>query len=575
MRTTKAPRGTGGDPLEHPGYALDPALTAKAWMAAVVLLLPVTWHLALWACSDGLGLGDVAVTAWGLLTLDPLARNAGVSGAGAGGVVTVWLLLWAGAVGALVAIAWRLGSRAARRRRARWTRAGDGAVAAAPRGEGDGVEFATIEGRAVQARTEDSAVVVAPARSGKTTRVAARRVVYSAGPVLVTSTKADLMRLTAGARHAEGGRVLVFDPDGVARWPQRCHWDVVAGCEDVREATVRAAAMVAAKPLSGARNAGFFEGASEVVLRCLLHAAALEGLTMREVLRWARDFDDEQPFAILREHPGAAPGWDAELGKFTRGAAPETVSSVDMSLGLVLKPLSDPRVLSLVCPDGEALMLDVDAFVTSGADTLYVLAEGGGGTTTAPITTALVASVERAGRRASQRTSTGRLARPLTFVLDEAANVAPIPGLPGLMTDGGGRGMPCWTFFQAFAQMRHRWGREGADTIEGGGTIKLVLGGLSEVDDLERLSRLAGDTRVVRESDSSADGRSTTISRSTERERIFPPERIRSLPVGTGLLFYRHHLATLVDLAAWWERDDAELFRASERWCQQQEGKAA
>ena len=119
----------------------------------------------------------------------------------------------------------------------------------------------------VRLRAEDSALVVAPARAGKTTRLAVGRIVDAPGPVVATSTKADLVTLTAHTT-GPGGRSHVFDPDRLLHWPTPCRWDAVAGCHDVREALTRARAMVAARPLRGDRNASFFEGASETVLRC-------------------------------------------------------------------------------------------------------------------------------------------------------------------------------------------------------------------------------------------------------------------------------------------------------------------
>ena len=45
----------------------------------------------------------------------------------------------------------------------------------------------------VRLRAEDSALVIAPARAGKTTRLAVGRIVDAPGPVVATSTKADLV----------------------------------------------------------------------------------------------------------------------------------------------------------------------------------------------------------------------------------------------------------------------------------------------------------------------------------------------------------------------------------------------
>ena len=439
-------------------------------------------------------------------------------------------------------------------------------IAAVGREPDAGAAYATYLGAAVRARGEDSALTIAPARAGKTTRLAVGRVVDAPGAVVATSTKADLVHLTAFARPG-APPVHVFDPDRLLDWPTVCRWDIVAGCDDVREALTRARAMVAARPLGAGRNSSFFEGASETVLRCLLHAAAIDGQSMRDVLGWARDFTDDTPYEILRTHPGAAPGWVADLRKFCRGTAPETVSSTAMSLGLILKALADDRVIDLVCPQpGEGL--DVEAFVRDGTDTLYLVSEGGDGVSTAPLVTALAAAAVSCARRLSQTRPGGRLDPPLTFVLDEAANVAPLPDLPALMSDGGGRGMSTWAFVQSFAQLRARWGRDGADSIWGASSIKLLLGGCTEADDLERISRVVGDHRVRRRSHTSPGGlmardHSSTAT-SLERERILPVEALARIQVGQALLLYRAVPAALIGLPAWWERGDAEVFKASQ-----------
>jgi type IV secretory pathway TraG/TraD family ATPase VirD4 len=156
----------------------------------------------------------------------------------------------------------------------------------------------------------------------------------------------------------------------------------------------------------------------------------------------------------------------------------------------------------------------------------------------------------------------------LTLVLDEAANVAPLPDLPLLMSDGGGRGMTTWTFVQSFSQLRARWGRDGADTIWGASSAKLLLGGCTETDDLERVSRLVGDRWVPRHSHTSRSGlipvgeHSTSTSR--ERERVLPVHDLARLPMGTALLLYRSMPPALIQLPGWWQRPDADQFRTSQ-----------
>ena len=137
-----------------------------------------------------------------------------------------------------------------------------------------------------------------------------------------------------------------------------------------------------------------------------------------------------------------------------------------------------------------------------------------------------------------------------------------------MMADGGGRGMSTWAFVQSFAQLRARWGRDGADSIWGASSIKLLLGGCTEADDLGRISRVVGDRRVRRQSHSSPGGlvarAQVSTSTSMEREPILPVEALARIPVGKALLLYRAVPPALVGLPAWWERKDARAFKASQ-----------
>lgn len=510
------------------------------------------------------GADEAARTVAGLLTDpgNPSAAYPPGHAAGVPGPVVFWAVT--GVVLAVLVAVTAFGGVAVSRRRTPDGMATRGQVRKSTKAGGSAWArpFATYRGIPVAARTEDSCVVVAPSRAGKTTSLAAPGVVDAPGPVVATSTKADLLKLTAACR-AERGPVHVWDADRITGWPDLARWHVVAGCDDVREAAGRAKAMVAARPLGQARNAGFFAATAETVLRCLLHAAALTGGSMRDVVAWSRDFAIDEPYAVLRDHPDAAPGWFDDLRKYCRAGAPETTSSTDMSLGLVLGSLSDPQVLDLVCPAAGS-GIDVDALVAPGSDgpsTLYVVCEGGSAASTAPLATALISAVVRAGRRASQRRDDGRLDPVCTFVLDEAPNVAPIPEMPLLLADGGGRGMPAWLFAQSFGQLRARWGRDEADTMWGSSPIKLILGGASETDDLERLSRLLGERRVRRVSTSRSGGSGWSRQTSTERERVMPVEAIRQLGVGQALLLYRSLPPVVVDLTPWWKRRDSASFR--------------
>ncbi|TFH68158.1 type IV secretory system conjugative DNA transfer family protein [Cellulomonas sp. HD19AZ1] len=423
--------------------------------------------------------------------------------------------------------------------------------------------FAYLDGQALTLRNEDNGAVVAPPRIGKTMYLAIPLIVDAPGAVVSTSTKPDVLRLTAGIRERVG-TVHVFDPEGVSLWPNRIQWDMVTGCEVPEEAAERAGALVGSRDLGDGRNASFFQEAADTVLRCLLHAAALKpGGNMRDVVRWARDFSLDEPYDLLRERGGGVKGWVDDLAKFCRGEARETVSSTDMSLGLVLKAFGLPAVLDSVCPrPGEGF--DPTRFHTT-RDTLYLLSRSGKTSLSAPIITALVTAVERRARLAAGHTATGRIDPPISLILDEVANVAPVRDLASLMSDGGGRGVLTWVFVQSRRQLAQRYGQDDAKTILDSASVFVMLAGCKDVDHLRELSALAGEHLVERVSSSTGTGGSAqgSVQHSWERQPLMAPEAIRTIGMGKAFMLYRAAAPAVATLVPWWERKDRRDFEAS------------
>lgn len=441
----------------------------------------------------------------------------------------------------------------------------------------------TYLGVPLRPRPNDAMLVVAPQQSGKTTGLAAPGVKDAPGAVVASSTKVDLMSTTIYSRFDpedpnDDREVHVFDVDRISGWPQLTRWNMVAGCEEADVADGRAKAAIAAAPQSkggGGGNSAFFAEQAAIVLAGLLHAAAISGKTMREVRTWAFDFDNDEPRLILENHPDAIPGWAHELTRATQGAARETTASTSMTLAGALRCLANPRVLEMVCPpstdrryaeDLSDTCFDIPRFVARNKDTLYLITLGGGEVSTAPLVTAFVAAVVREGRLFSQRQPGGKISPPATFILDEAANAAPIPDLPTLLSDGGGRGQTTRAFVQAFSQGREKWGRDGFDGMWGATSMKMILPGCTETDDLERVSRLIGD-RKIRQESYSTQGWGSSMSRSSQlsTERIMPVDTIQQLDDFTGLCIYKNVGNAVIQVTPYWKRKDSKDFRDSQK----------
>ena len=408
---------------------------------------------------------------------------------------------------------------------------------------------------------EDSYLYVGPPRSGKGVHLIIPQTIDAPGPVLVTATRADTLHHTLTLRAARGP-VAVFDPQGLAGAAvPRLRWAPQRGCDDPLTAIARARALAAGAQLNtGAVTDGaFWQQMTEAVLRCYLHAAALDDASMRDVLGWVARPADPAPVRILRSAPGAAPGWAEELVAQAH-ADPRTRDSVWAGVRRAVDALADPRVLDACSPPADR-QFDTGAFLRSGGS-LYLLGTTGAQLTVAPLVTALVEDLVDAARRQAAAMPGGRLHPPLTLLLDEAANIAPIPSLPNLLADGGGSGITTVCVLQSLAQARARWGPAGADAMWDASTTKVVLGGLAQADDLARISRLAGDVDDdVHTRSYGPNGPAGSVS--PRRLPALPVERLRTLPAGHAIVLARRTPPVHAVLTPWWAGAHADRIRAS------------
>ncbi len=113
---------------------------------------------------------------------------------------------------------------------------------------------------------------------------------------------------------------------------------------------IRARALAAGTGMSRTVDGGdFWQGQTEAVLRALLHAAALDGRTARDLYRWSLDPTTVTDAISVLGRTGAAPGWDDALEQAAH-ADPRTRDSIWLGVRHALSALADPRVLDAVTP---------------------------------------------------------------------------------------------------------------------------------------------------------------------------------------------------------------------------------
>ena len=406
-----------------------------------------------------------------------------------------------------------------------------------------------------------SALILGPTRSGKTTSFIIPNVLSATGAVVSTSTKPDVMRQTARARSAHG-TCLLFDPSGTLRPPsgvERIGWSPMTAAHRWDGALDISRAMVAASRSVSARAGGFLDHWTEragALLAPLLHAAALTRAPMSEVLSWV---DHKRPTPALDilegEHGPHHPATGLLVGIATTDQREQ--SGIWSTTAGVLGAYR-----SLGALDSTAgVQLDAASFV-EGSHTLFIAAPGRNQSQLAPLVVGLLSEIQDAAYRRSNQN------RPVLFALDELANIAPLPDLASVVSEGGGQGLLTLGCLQDLSQARARWGAE-ADGFLSLFSSTVVLGGVADPRTLKTLSDLAGLVPAERPgrsiSRSRRSGLSSSSSVSTALEHRLPPDQIARGVTGHGLLLDAANEIGWVPLTISW-RDDPwrlELQRGS------------
>ncbi|MCI3227059.1 type IV secretory system conjugative DNA transfer family protein, partial [Streptomyces sp. NP-1717] len=276
------------------------------------------------------------------------------------------------------------------------------------------------------------------------------------GPALVVTSDTGVWAETKDAR-AKLGPVLVYDPGHLCDTPARLHWSPTSGCEDADTAAARAAALLApVRPL--ARLDAAMADTAQTLLRCWLHAAAVDSRPFKQVHRWAQGGNAHEAVRLLRTHPKAASGL-AGLLESALTAYPERRDIAQELTTRALASLSSVHIRE-ACTPNRADSLALDSFRAEGG-TLYVVGEPIEDPRTRPgampLLTALTSHVVEHGRRMAARSSAGRLDPPMSLVLDDVAAVAPLPALPELLAEGDEQGMPALVLLRSREQGRDRW----------------------------------------------------------------------------------------------------------------------
>lgn len=416
-----------------------------------------------------------------------------------------------------------------------------------------GVQLCKVGGITVWASTEDACLILGGPRKGKTGFLAGR-ILDAPGAVVSTSTRKDLIELTAD-RRARIGPVYVYNPAGLGGVASTLAFDPLDGCTDPQVATDTAVDMIPSSTGEGER----WDIQARRVLAVLLHAAALAGppVGVGIIGEWVADPDNpdyqREILTALRGSPDLA---HVEVAKQFLTTNARTRSSVTSSIMPALGWLTCPPAVAALRAGDDRVQLNItDLVINRGS--VYLL--GRHEAHTAGLLAALTGRIVRQARHLAAYQPGGRLDPPLTLALDEAARISPIP-LPDISGDAGGSGITLLAVFQSRADIVDRWGASGATRLVTNCGMRILFGGAADPDELRGWSELA-DQREEKSRNYDAGGQST--GHGTRKTPVLPTSLLANPGPGRVIVFHRDIPPIIGKVVMAWRRPDV---RGSLRW---------
>jgi hypothetical protein len=385
--------------------------------------------------------------------------------------------------------------------------------------------------RRCYARLEDQVLIMAAPRTGKSGMVADRLLDHP-GPVLATSTRADLYEATAGVRGLLGP-VRVFNPQGVGAVPSTFKFDLVGPCRDIVAATRMAAWL---KTPGVGNDLKWFQDKGDVALTALLWAAAVTGRSILDIYEWVHLYGHQTCLQILAEHPGASASGHRLMYAVAKRMFDEnrTSGSVRDTIDLTLSWAILPGLAEAVTPrSGEGFSV---ADFTQRCGTLYLIAAGDDDSKLTPLFRAVASWVHYEAGQVGSQGRYRRLDPPLLMALDEVTQICPVD-LPVMLSDSAGKGVLITAVAHSVSQLENRWGKHGADTIWSTCGTKVLLGSISDPDTLERASKVCG-----------------TAGDGDDKTPVVPPELLRMLPDWWALVIRMNLRPVIVKVRPVWRR---------------------
>lgn len=318
----------------------------------------------------------------------------------------------------------------------------------------------------------DSLLVFGPTRSGKTTSLAIPILNGFTGPAVVTSVKEDILGLSRASRKSFG-ECEVFDLSS----SQSSSWNLFSMSEDFAGAKMLAEVLCRLnKHKSG--EIEFWSQLAAKMLGPLILAAAFTRPHLSTIFSWIESQEFEPAFEALTN----AEQWEARsaLEGIVRLDS-RTLTSVLATLLSLLEPYADPYIGELLSTDGIEISSLLDR---NKCNTLYICSPLFRSERYLPIYELFLRKLLEVSY---QQDGTHH---KILFLLDELANVAPVPELDKVASTCGSYGIILVSIFQDLSQLEAIYGIK-SRTVLNNHRSKLCLSGISDLATLDYVDKVA------------------------------------------------------------------------------------
>lgn len=357
-------------------------------------------------------------------------------------------------------------------------------------------------------RRDESVLVLGPPGSLKTSALVATLTLSTPGPVLVTSTKVDVAIATAQSR-SRLGDVWFFSPtEPTPPGFRQLRWSPVGSALNWDRAKVLALDLMQTADMRATGGDGthqhFVDRAASFIAG-VLHFAALKELDIDFVVKTItrmRSPEELSTFIVELEELGATRAADAMASVIMTDArersgimssASRAISIYDSQkvLDASLNSNFDPATFVAGNPLPTGLYSHDGHRQVGRADTVYLAVPLK--TMIQPVVVALINEIRLAAYELHRQDEwAGNYSRlPVTLVLDELANIAPLPDLAELVSVGR-QGVMVAASLQDMSQARTRWQGDAEGFLTNFQNV-MVLPGIRDMKTLEDLSKLCGD----------------------------------------------------------------------------------